>query len=300
MAAELSNFHPGSAGTVCVYANGSCQRTSFGPAAGYSVYIDHEDLYRVSVCEPLESTLQTSQHADLKAMQSALELVLALRPRHAVVRTNSQYAANGYNVSMYSWSNNDWCKADGNPIAHKSCWQLLRDMPNQFSARFMDIDVEWITNTSDSDFHTSRQLARQACSLHKTCTYCRHNVGRDTNSHHCEPVCVQGSCDGDRVFPSRKAWNQHQEACHSITHPCRHPRCNFVFGSKAAAEDHEWAVHSDYVIECDYCTDLFQCEDDKDQHERNKCDYSPYCRSCDRWFGAMHSLEQHDRDYHNC
>lgn len=279
---------------VFVYVDGSCISSRHGPVGGYGVYVNHVD-YSVSISEPLPSVAQSSQFAEIKGLNSALELVWAMRPRHATIVSDSQYAVNGYNKWMEGWEENGWTRANGEALAHKGNWQLIAEYPSNFRVRKMNVEVCWAPRNSNGDHARADELAKLGCSMNSLCKRCERYVGREGSSHLCYPVCNAGNCD-DRRFINYKAYTQHCDMCHSMHRPCR--RCNSVFGSEEAALSHEQKVHSSYVFECEYCDYWFQSEDCLDEHQVDDCDDAPYCRSCERWFVSLQSKGQHDRDYH--
>lgn len=300
------NFSSESASSpLLVYVDGSCMQDNDGTRkAGYGIYAKSA-VHNVQISEPLPTDEQTSQHAELKALLSGLELVWALRPRRAIICTDSQYAANGYNKWLSSWSNNDWCKSDGNEIAYKDVWEGVYDYmvdDGPFSKRGINVSVKWVARNSSSEQERADYLAKLGCTLHKRCGLCgEYRYGRKgAATHRCTPVCSKGSCKGsERRFQSLKAYQQHVEDCHSTRVACRLPGCDAVFGSEKARDSHEDGAHDGYVFECDYCSDTFQDEDDKDEHETDECENAPYCRPCDRWFVNRRALEQHDEAVHD-
>lgn len=288
---------------LLVYIDGSCVQDLNGTRqAGYGIYAKSA-VHNVQISEPLHDE-QTSQHAEVKALLSGLEVVWALRPRRAVIYTDSQYAANGYNKWLSTWSSNDWCKSDGNEISYKSVWKGVNEYLTDdglFSVRGMNVSVQWVPRNSSSGQERADYLAKLGCKLHKQCELCNEYVyGREGEATHwCMPMCSKGACEGSgRRFQSLKAYRQHVEDCHSIRVGCRLPECDSVFGSEKARDSHEYNVHEGFVFECDYCTATFQSEDDKDDHEMDECDYAPYCRPCGRWFKNRRALEQHDAAVH--
>lgn len=282
-----------------VYADGSCLDVNGTPAAGYGVFVESA-LNSIRICEPVsdDDLSQTSQVAEVCALKAALEVVISLRPHKAVIKTDSNYACNGYNNWMIEWSRNKWRKANGSEVAHKSIWQLILSLSTCLPERSISCQVEWVPRASSIGQEMADALARQACSLHVQCQYCRSVLGRQNGPHRCEPVCHNGSCDGTRTFANLHAYKQHVEACHATTRPCRRHDCKAVFGSEAAALNHEFSCHNSFVHDCDYCDAIFQSVDEKTCHEFDSCAYAPFCRICKRWFMNMNALVQHDEAVH--
>lgn len=284
---------------ILISVDGSCLPGQFGPCAGYGVYINH-DIYNANVCEPVPGLIQSAQIAEVRGMLCALEMVSAMRPRRAVIYSDSQYVCNGYNDWMHSWSQNDWRKADGTPIAFPDLWKRMLKEEGTISVRRIVVQVRWKPRNSSEGQERADKLAKQACTLHEICPYCRLPVGRELDDHECRPVCVLGSCTGDREFADRTALQQHVAACHSIVRPCRRSDCDMVFGSEASALSHEERIHDGYVFECDHCEDVFDNAAERDYHQKQVCPYAKHCFLCDREFVHSRARNQHLRDYHGC
>lgn len=282
-----------------VYVDGSCLDVNGKPAAGYGVFIENT-LNSVRICEPVcdNDLSQTSQTAELCALKAALEVVMALRPHKAVIKTDSEYATDGYNNWMTEWSRNRWRRANGSDVAHKSVWKSILSLSASLPTRGISCQVQWVRRASSIFQEMADALAKQACSLHFQCRYCHSVLGRQSVPHRCEPVCHHRSCGGARTFADRHAYEQHVSACHATTRPCRRNDCNAVFGSEASARNHESSCHNGFVHNCGYCDAVFQSVNKKTRHQHGDCAHAPYCRICKRWFKNINAFMQHDRALH--
>lgn len=197
-----SHFSSESASSpLLVYIDGSCVQDNDGtPRAGYGIYVK-SSMHNVQISEPLPNNDQTSQHAEVKALLSGLEVVWALRPRQAIIYTDSQYVANGYNKWLSLWCNNDWRKSDGNVIAYKGLWKAVNNYivgGRPFSMRGMSVSVQWVARNSSSGQERADYLAKLGCTLHKKCGLCgEYAYGREgVATHYCMPICPHGACQG--------------------------------------------------------------------------------------------------------
>lgn len=298
------HFSSGSASSaLLVYTDGSCVQGQDGThKAGYGIFAKSA-VHNVQISEPLHGE-QTSQHAEVKALLSGLELVWALRPRRAVICTDSQYAASGCNKLLSSWRSNDYRKSDGNEIAYKSIWKRVDDYltdEGSFFKRGMRVSVQWMPRNSSSEQKRSDYLAKLGCTLHKQCGLCGQfgDAKKEVATHRCMPICSKRKCKGSRRrFQSLEAYGQHVEACHTIRVGCRVPGCDVVFGSEKARDSHEEETHGKVMYECECCKATFEDGDDMDYHKMH-CDYVPFCQLCERGFKNYHAMEQHDMAVHN-
>lgn len=260
------------------------------------MFIQDKD-HLVKISEPLTGLQQTSQAAEVKALCSALEVVWALRPRHAVLFCDSIYTTKAYTSHMTRWHDSNWRDELGAVIPHRDRWQEIVKYPGRFEVRGMQVEVKWAPEKSCEGMVEAEKLAEHGCTLHEVCGFCKRNVGRKGARHDCFPICLQASCEG-RAFSGRKAYKIHCRSSHAGEFPCRREDCSALLGSQVAVLSHEQMAHDEYVFCCDYCDEVFCVEEEQKDHEVKECAFAPYCRVCRKWFEKWKSFAQHKKDAH--
>ncbi|KAL4080058.1 hypothetical protein V8B97DRAFT_1929751 [Scleroderma yunnanense] len=155
------------------------------------------------------------------------------------------------------------------------------------------------------------QHKRDAHSLY--CYYCTHQFSTDTLRHqhelaqhpihkrsqgrlaqHQQDVRAKVKCDYcPRTFKRIEFLNQHKAVKHPTAYKCVH--CDYILPSAEFLLAHNRDMHASF--ECDYCEDIFESDEDRDQHQTIHLTH--YCDSCDWVFYTSEVLEQHKHDRHN-
>lgn len=92
----------------------------------------------------------TNNLAELMAFITALELATTLNVSKVIVLTDSSYVVNNYNDNLKKWKDNNWNRADGNPIANKALWCILDEMSSRFESENIQIELRWIKGHADN------------------------------------------------------------------------------------------------------------------------------------------------------
>lgn len=269
------------------------------PQAGYGIYVNSA-MHSVQISEPVPGE-QTSYHAEVRALQSGLDLIWALQPRRAIILTDSQYACNGFAVWMMRWRDNNWRKTNGSLVPHRSVWQdiIKYGTGGKFTLRGMTVSVQHVSRNASEGQKRAGYLAKLGCSLHLQCNLCLKQLGR-TLQHQCMPFCSLGTCKGNgHQFSTLEAYKRHVRVYHPTTLSCRLSSCQQSFRTHELLAQHEQSVHGGLVYECDYCCFVCRSEEEKKEHETEKCWNAPYCRPCKRWFKHTLALEQHNIAMHH-
>lgn len=86
----------------------------------------------------------TNNAGEVVAATKAMEIGLERDVKHITIRTDSKYVVVGATDYLPKWVNNNWVKADGQPVANTEFWKSMYDTMNKLKEKDITVNLEWI------------------------------------------------------------------------------------------------------------------------------------------------------------
>jgi ribonuclease HI len=108
-----------------------------GPKDSCGVYRESE-VHRVRISRPICSFSQIAQHAEVKVLESALEVASCHQHPISCIFSSKEYVVNGFNEWMHQWKTRGWRKADASVLEHSDIWRNISKLKGTvFRCRFV-------------------------------------------------------------------------------------------------------------------------------------------------------------------
>ncbi|GAB5367828.1 hypothetical protein AAMO2058_001265100 [Amorphochlora amoebiformis] len=141
---------------LTVFTDGACESNGRDTAlAGYGVYF-HSSTGIESISRPLEGEIQTNQRAEMMAVISALDVLLALNQTQndgaslvspVLILSDSRYTVTGIKEWVPNWKKNNWQTSNRNPVKNKDLWvRLDKSLTNL--RRLRPVELRWVKGHS--------------------------------------------------------------------------------------------------------------------------------------------------------
>ncbi len=139
---DMEDIDPGSYGkeitaeasdTIKIYTDGSC-KINPGPGGWAAViaYDGHENVISGGEHDT------TNNRMEMKAVINAVSTIPESEKRLIEITTDSQYVLNGIEKGWAKgWKAKNWTKADGKPALNPDLWEILLDLCDRYSIRFL-------------------------------------------------------------------------------------------------------------------------------------------------------------------
>lgn len=136
---------------------------------GYKSKSDPQ-LDEFKIVKPLEyingfgtiSGLVTNNVAEITAATYALEYAKTTGVKDVTIITDSKGVVEASNQWIQKWSQNNWTKSDGNPVANQEYWQLLDDVTQTLRADGVDVKFKWIKGHNG---HVGNEMADKLATI---------------------------------------------------------------------------------------------------------------------------------------